>query len=846
MLFYIKDVLGSENVNNVFVGSIEEGKAIDIKKILSLSIPPNNVSLTCNNSFEKPYLILDRYQEIGTNVTQLVQIYNRHKVTELSDDEKSKVAQAINSSIEFLENLLSLLDEYFSYKNGDLVKINIRNQFFFGDFGQISEMINKINNSGKAVTHYIKDNKTLYRKKPGDKLFIEIPTLDKLENSFSLGITETINIGSIAHPYGIPKSEKDPAYQINTPAYSKYLSSINFPLEFIKGNVDKNTLEIQDFEMDYKEALHGLCEEAVSRHIDSLSSGYANVSLLALKSYLKELCYGGLRMNWGHTGYMATFYEPYVSDDYDDGEFDDSNSSSGNKGEDDSKLEVGISFLVDDSMDDIQLNEFVQDKVSGEYTSLISSLFDEMLDNAIEKGRGNIDKVKEELLKAFDLIIDIIIKVYRFGYLKPERIFLFEKDGEPRYLLLNQSRISSSTGCKDPNTVVTDDSGRSLFVDSVILENGFMLPDKFRNLGFKTTLIDTPLGLVCKRYYDKDEQTVYISFFDLCRIYIDNDEEEKISGIDLVDGKFILSDEVKEILSKDSISELYNNITSLGKVISSVNNDSMSDYIYYRSSKFEECYFKMEEDNPRKSLLSLLYTVPSTFLPTYEQFIIGDIYDTEEIRMIVKQYKVPASLILDINMFLSICPIFAEVSDLLKTRISDIETVFNIYYDCMKSYISFSDNKENKSDFSKSNNFNDLEIEMEEEDNMTNIQSLLFKNDLDGYKFFRVELSDNQVSILESNNIKIYSYEGVINNNKFTSKIIGYIAVNPSDDSAPKVFVEPTEPVTVSPGGKLSLARLLPAIFSILVDLGSNKQSKVMFKDLKTLTYYSKVLRFLV
>lgn len=509
---------------NMVVCEINDGQYNDIYAILadpSCVTRDYNLFLT-SDELDKPYLVTDT----GTMFTEVFDILvkeNDESVGAIVDNIYEALKVDFPFSKEdymFMYKSIKSLENYFNEEGKIEINFPIEN---YENFNNTSELVNRIKKT--SGTFSVANNKTLFRNKFDDELFIMVPSSDSLVLADE--ITQFIpNMKNVFVPF------EDP--ELYTHNYKNALKAHGMGMEDIFGDPNNNKFELYPEEERYYEALVALHNALMEReHPNNTLEDcikYNEYSDL-FKTYIGYMTVEVLRYHRNHSGFISL--NSYSNDEGDDDNDDRDDKSSG---------------------DELSINLFYASGRKGNFDGeeVILSLID--------------DQIKQDCYAP----INLLIQALRFGKRLPSRLQL----SNGRYFDLKDFSYSNLSGSFSSYVVQQTELGNNYRVTGLVKCSNRILDSEYiRSVNFTKSKLDCPVGLILsKSFVDSEEkQSMLISFVDLVR-FLPLDSSLTIDGVSVVNGKVVIDENIVP-------SALLDNAKSLDEVVSTLNYPTFIGYV---------------------------------------------------------------------------------------------------------------------------------------------------------------------------------------------------------------------------------------------------------------------------
>lgn len=584
-----------------------------IQEMLAGTAPMTNYRLTSINGLEVPILVPEHTSSadrVSCSVSQLLDNLRRNlkALSAMGNDAKLQeaknklpmqlqaVANKINHaefSVDILEGLMQTMESFDAYiTKKDLPIINIQMNKY-NNIERTQELVNAVNLSGRASTCIIPNNETKRMVRPTDELFIKVADYAQIQ----LDMVTFPSPMSIASPYG------------NYGLEGTYIepTSDKVPKEFILGTPENNELPLQSNEQRYAKALETLVQTVIDDKGEEASKKN-------LTFYLTQLAYLGCAINWLHVqGIPLNIISLlHLEDDNSDVDSDSESDSA------DTLVEGRAQYNFQGAQNDFHAGD---------------AIIANVIERIIEKS-------------GWSDAIAFVIKLYRWGVRKPTRIEVY--DG--KFLDMNTLKIYNSSGSLATAKVLHDENGNNL-IPLMYLSLFDMIHDPryIKKHRIATKSIDIPIGLICIRKYENEEQftMVALSIFDIVSAYKNNEPLCKIAGL----GQDL---DFTKIEIKDSAESMKNIITCFSEKI-----DGTS-LIYQTSEYLSKFMSKNALDSSCTSLHLIKEAVESRDLISYEACR----YETEQqLNDNIISLALPPQTIIKGNLIASMVPTICAVND---------------------------------------------------------------------------------------------------------------------------------------------------------------------------------------
>lgn len=685
----------------------------------------------------------------------------------------------------------------------------------YSNFSNTKKLVDNMNSSmGVNASKAKGNNNTLFRKLPGDELFVTVPTADSL--AFFPPSNFIPSLPNVFIPY------KD--VKLKGVEYKRYLDSTGTSIEEVEGSSDNVTSELYDEEVRFYEALCDL-------HKSLLQIEYPNqsiedcinykVSSATFRQYITTFLLKVLGYHWNHHGLLPVSYE---SDDEGD---DDSDSDSG------SSETASSNKLFNATVTDLSDGELI-------ITGVMNS----------------------EFAKDIFFPINILIQALRFGDKKPSKLKLFE---DKSYFDLNTFMYTTTSGSYNSYEVKQTPSGCNYTPTLVIQANNRIFDSRFiSSYGITKPIIDVPVGLICKKeFMGTDEyQLCIINFVDIIANY-GKDPNLTIEGIQVSNGSIqFTSTFPKELFELEYC-------ISLNESLDKLRNSSDGFFVTYVSPSVKEDYLDFNCYNNKLSALNI-YNSYIEKDELVKQEILSCV-SAEELKMKCSDYRMAPVNLLNITLGLSYCKLFAKVNDkyaqLQETTVDiSIADLMSLYLSCMQEQEFYGNvfytetlapqtnaTMQDSSIFSGNAQPKQEQVVKEEvkpattpnvvtqtpqEPKASNPLSILFE-DKKFDKVINVIMTDAEVQKVNEALSNGKSQVRVKELGKFrTHNVVGYLGL---DENKNFYFLEPT--LNEGAGQQsYSLAKFKPNMIALLRVLVSGKNLKVKFANEEVFNYYASIV----
>ena len=613
----------------------ENGEYKSLLKLLSSTTLDNNISLTCTEELEVPYLVTSGNCE---DVTAFFELYL--KVGGKIEDNLLNALSSNNPSVfskELLIELFKSFQEWIDYrnKNGSLVKIKVPVFQYTGNFSTLQSMVNKINNSATTKELFVEgENKTLFRPNEDSELFLEVPDYDALLLDKSHYIPSASKIET---PYGQFSSRQISV--LKTIDYGKMAKELDFPIEYVEGNPMNNDLPIQESEKRWKTAMMSLMDIGIIRENpdktleECINNGIASKVVL---DYLTDLGILAYRIGWMHTELMPRSIDEDIEED-EDNDDDSENKSSGN-------ADVDRGALSNESFSSAAQDRFAKIGFRPADTTIKSIL-------GIVARKGKIYET-----------IDIVIKLFRFGKYKPTRI-----PAGGKYFDVFNGVLVDNSGDFSSLEEIKDEEGNNLFpVWLISLNNTFSSPSYLKELGLDNNSLfyDIPIGITFRKTFKNTDgqelnTLVSMSMFDLVN-GLKGESNWKIKGISYKDGSIKVDPEIDEQFEDSDYQE------DLDSVLNLYNDEVKSKLLsFWNYSGFVKTFFDKDCYTPNRSILRIVSDAFHNNLRNCSALSYSSI---EELDSLIITNGMPPVTIIESNILNKVFPIITNINNALQSQ----------------------------------------------------------------------------------------------------------------------------------------------------------------------------------
>lgn len=763
MNFTINTELG-QKPRTLVVATEVDNRIYNIKEILGSAHLTNNIFLSSDDGVKFPFLICEEPQ-YNKDITSLYKLAEKMEF-KLEGDMRTTIINKLSQifTAEQVDALFVACKEFKSYLDGDRVQIKME-PTWFTNYELTAQLVDECNNSGKAKNIYIEgENKTLFREEPEDEFFLRVPSYEEL----AIDYVAPPNFATIEKPY--------PIAELASIDYRKYLPA-DYPIEYVLGNAENNTLEIQPNEERYRNALRALMDYAIQKERPEVPLEQCikdNIGSKIVIEYIKSIAQAGAGINWRHTGMVPLDVEVILCGGV--SEYDDSPSS------DDETADMGVEYGTGTFPMEVQNQPGWKNAMT------------------------YIEQVMD-IIASKDLygIIDFAIMMFRFGSQKPTRIPL----GTGKWLDLNSMTIMGSSGNYSSTEIKEDAEGNNLIPIGSIVMQDYMSDNAYIEAkGIKSRNIALPVGILCKREYVNTEeyQRVCVSYIDLIKAYENNEPMCKIKGIRIVDGEIEMDDDVANTLNTSSV--------PLRDIINRVDGDTNGVFCFYHYQGFVDAFFAKQCFDKKLSVLKIWNeNYSSQNLSQLDSF--G--YDTiEELDANTVAFQIPPRECIQLNMARYLIPILCKVNDMcekavmtngVEPGVQQIIYMFKVVCDSMGFLGVFGQGATiDTPKIQTSNSFNNIvesskPVEVKEEKPVVGGADLFINSNIDGYNISKIYLTEEIYNAVkaecDADGTKLNVLDVVVKESKVNPGVsqkmyvIGYVAVHPTDKKAPKILLSP-------------------------------------------------------
>ena len=790
--YVIKITLGTEEVQAVICSRIENDFFNVFQLLSSKDSKFDSVLLSSSDDVSYPYLVCSSDGKLITPVYKLLKQFDFKVSDELAGNIVSKLSdKGLDLTVETLRMLEKCCSEFEQYINGKKVKIQVPSSRY-DNFSRTKNLVKEINSSGEARTVYIEgENKTIFRKSVDDELFIRVPSYEDLyENLISL------NPRQICEPY--------PSADFRTPSFRDFLEPYSLSVEEVIGNSENNNLDILPQETRYRNALIKLMEVGTIAQNPDVSLDDCkeqNIGSTLVLEYFKQLAMCAVAINWSHSGFMPKGYEDLDGSDDDDKETSskDENSALGNVFWSAKGFESGHGKFSDNP-----------DLING--SSFMSDLIDEMFQTDIYG------------------IIDFIIRLFRFGKIKPSRV----KINESEYVDLTKFIVHKTSGNYASIDFLTEEDGSNLFPLSSIRMTDMMTDKKYiTSTNVKKSSIDMNIGLICERRFKGDSfiQKILISYLDLVKIYESNEPLCRIKGISFIDGKFSFSEETERILEDSSYS--CKDLINLVKM-------KTDEFQFYCYNEFKDPFMEKTCWDRKISVIDIV----DRFYGSKDLALISacDYSSIDELDDLCTKFQIPPRSIIEMNIASYVLPVFCEVSSLYEQGARSGDELTSAYVACLFNKVMISRGFTGKfgteavekitSSVKKSSAFS--EKNNNESDGRKKFLDNVIESSEGSLAFYSLSLNAEILSKVKGSmsSLVISDVDTATGNS-----VVGYIAVKEIEGKKIKIFIHPSDkPLQVV--GSINILKTCPAIMGILAKSLEGSSPSNRFADTKSGIYY--------
>ena len=765
-----------------------------------------NLLLT-SGDLSVPYLV----DETSQSFDQVFNIFltNRDSINEgVLSSIKSTLDPQINLPLDTYKNLFECtlsLEDYLSGNSILPIDFPIDK---YKNFGNTKKLVDALN-SQYGTKSVVANNNTLFRKLPGDELFVTVPTAD------SLAFFPPSNFIPVLSDVFIPYKD----VKLKGVDYKRFLDATGTNIEEVEGSSDNVTSELYDEEVRFYEAL---CE----LHKSLLQIEYPNqsiedcitykVSSTTFKQYITEFMLKVLSYHWNHNGMLP------VSFDADDPDIDD-----------DSDSDTGSS---DSASSNKLFNASVADLSDGEM--IISGV------------------INSEFTKDIFFPIRLLIQALRFGDKKPSKLKLFD---DKSYFDLNGFVYTTTSGSYNSYEVKLTESGCIYTPVRLITTNNRIFDSRFISThNIVKPIIDVPVGLLCKKEFKgTDEfQLCIINLVDLIANY-GKDPNLSIEGITLVDSHIQFNDKFNSEIFNLDLS------ISLNEVLNNLKNSSDGFYTSYVAPSVKETFLDFNSYNSKLCALGI-YNGFIEKDDLVKQEILSCI-SAEELKLKCSDYRIAPVNLLNITLGLSYCKMFSKANDkyaqLQETTINiSLSDILSIYLNTMKEQefygnVFFTETlvPETKSEMKSSNVFGggtqvetkpvnppseDTKPESNNSTSIVNPFSRLFE-DKKFDSLVNIIMTHSEIERVNEGLEKSKSPLRVKEVGNFsTNVVVGYMGI---DENKHFYFLDPDQAGTPS-NKSYQLSKFKPQMVALLRVLVNDRPLKVKFQNQEVFNYYASIV----
>lgn len=768
-----------------------------------------NLLLT-SGDLSVPYLV----DETAQPFDQVFNIFltNRDSVNDVVlNSIKTTLDPQINLPLEVYKNLFECtlaLEAYLA--GGVVIPIDFPIDKYM-NFGNTKRLVDNLNaeNGTKSV---VANNNTLFRKLPGDELFVTVPTAD------SLAFFPPSNFIPVLSDVFIPYKD----VKLKGVDYKRFLDATGTNIEEVEGSSDNITSKLYDEETRFYTAL---CE----LHKSLLQIEYPNQSIedcitykqssVTFRQYIIEFMLKVLSYHWNHTGMLPVSFDVDDSDVDDDSDVGATDSASSNK----------------------LFNATVNDLTDGE--DIITKM------------------MEGEFLKDIFFPINLLIQALRFGDKKPSKLKLFE---DKKYFDLNTFIYTTTSGSYNSYEVKLTDSGCIYTPLRLITTNNRIFDARFISThNIVKPIIGVPVGLLCKKEFKGTDEFQYciINLVDLITNY-GKDPKLTIEGISVVDGHIKFNDNFdNDIFNLDLC-------ISLNEVLSNLKNSSDGFYTCYSAPSVKETYLDFNSYSNKLCALGI-YNSYIEKDDLVKQEILSCI-SAEELKLKCSDYRIAPVNLLNITLGLSYCKLIAKVNDkyaqLLETTIENsLYDILSIYLNTMKEQefygnVFYAETlvPETKSDMKSSNIFGgETSSKPEPVNTASSTPSVNKTTPIENTasagvnifeKLFEDKKFDSLINVIMTHS-EVQRVNEALENSKSavrvkevgnfsTNVVVGYMGI---DENKHFYFLDPEQSGT--PGNKsYQLSKFKPQMVALLRVLVNNRPLKVKFQNQDVFNYYASIV----
>lgn len=793
--FTLKTTLGGNEdiIGKIVIGTENGGKYSDVFELLSSSSLTNSILLDSAEGVDFPFLVCDRNDIDVTSIYKLFQRFDFNTDNDMIRKMSDKLIPIQNGmfTLEVLISLQKVCGAFSRYLEGERVKIKIPMNWYNNAL-RTSTLVKKINDSGRASTMYIEgENKTILRKQEDDELFIMVPDYITLK-------IQNINVQphSIARPYFYGKfgEDRDLEVSMKSHRFREYLKDpIN--LEDIIGDPKNNDLDILPSEERYRKSLielmnNGIAKEYPDKTLEECVKN--NVGSKTILTYIRGLIMSAAIMNWSHSGML-----PIGKDIDPDDDDDDSNSSA----------KSGDEIVSNNSFE--RIGDTVTD---GEY--IINRLVD------------------TEFSKDIYSVIDLLIRMLRFGKNKPTRIKLTDSaDGTKRYIDLTTLKYYSNSGNFSAVDILEDEDGFNLFPLYSIKLNSYIKDNAYiKKNNIKQSSLDLNVGVVCERLFKGDSfrQKIVMSYIDLIKAYESGEKYCKIKGFSLEDGKIKIDENVMRTLESRTM--------STHEAIDNVLSTENGEYQFYCYSGFKDSFMVKSCFDTK---LNCLRTINETLESSDLSILYACSYDSiEELDDKCRNYALPPRVCISNNIARFLIPIVCqvaylqEVSSMNGVNSSVEDTIYTFARVMKESGFIGTFGMEEKAEIAKSESF----VTKESKSESSFLENVIVEVPKD-YKFAKLVLEKEMILKIQPKfpDLKILEVDS-----NTGESVVGLLAFSPTDKKAPKIFVNPSESIS-GVTAKLNFKTACPGLMGILAKSIKGESPSNKFDSEDSGVYYCRL-----
>lgn len=440
------------------------------------------------------------------------------------------------------------------------------------NFNNVARTLPIIKNYNKSQGHlftHIKDstNITSFMNNPDDRAYLQIPEYERLINDDLVDVSTYVpRYNDVAKPYPHPiystpywkdvtrLSSEQMRIRIEDAAswmdfdVNQNLRIPDFEPGLVLGYAENDGLDIKENELDYYNALTEFIKYDIQRtHTNAdVETMYKEQKCSStMLSYLQELLYFGLTLNWMHTGKVQLNYAQWFSNPNSTNDEEESDEEPVYFYDFDAAIIESKTINLDGAIID------VGPSISKSITDAGVILFN-FIEAAANTGMG------------LDAYVQAIIKLLRWGHNKPRSLKLGNFD---KYLDLNEFTIKSTYGdLSSLQTKLTEDGYEYTAVGYINFVDNFEDSEYLKKCGHPEKDIKIPPGIICeKQLVNGSCQIVFMSLFDVYSQYKNNPSSRFIRGISVASTSPLLfsvdtsvlefTDKAKLLMIKDYIEQ---------------------------------------------------------------------------------------------------------------------------------------------------------------------------------------------------------------------------------------------------------------------------------------------------